>query len=269
MSTDLHSPEHPPFPRDAELLRDPKRQPTEHEKYILDVFMRFKTFPDFDALPAPTPERKAEAVARLDALAAMPPDAIADQDDRVLELCVIISDYPELFGQMGYYLAAEIMSACKTIETSEFRRAFIREYIPALDNTRAYLRGLAALRRRARATNYDPTNVPPGHWGTNERRAAAREQMELVQGLPDHAVMEKYWRMVEIVSKYPDFFTREQNEKLRANVGIEQTWKAHLAKARDDWNFYKNVVASGTVLREIVNSAVKVLKEIAETRLPG
>lgn len=268
MATDLHSPEHPPFPRDAELLRDPKRAPTEHEKYILDVFMRFKSFPDFDALPAPTPERKAEALGRLDALTLMPPDAIADQDDRVLELCVIISDYPDLFGQMGYYLAAEIMSACKTIETSEFRRAFVAEYLPALDNIRAYLRGLAALRRRARATTYELTNAPAGQLGSDARRAAAREQMELVQGLPDHAVMEKYWRMVEIVSKYPDFFTAEQNAKLRSNIGIEQTWKAHLAKARDDWNFYKNVVASGKVLREIVNSAVKVLKEIAQTRCP-
>src|SRR5688500_3585960 len=181
-------------------------------------------------------------------------------------MCATIVLNPEVFGETGFYLASEIMRACKTIETSEFRRAFMREYEPAIENVRKYLRGLAALRRRANRAEYDPKNVPPGRWGNPERRAAAREQMELVQGLPDHSVMEKYWRMLEIVCQFPDLFTREQFNKLKENTGIEQTWKAHLAKARDDLNFYRAVTLSGMALREVVQNSVKALKETAETR---
>src|SRR5688500_4382477 len=181
-------------------------------------------------------------------------------------MCATIVLNPEVFGETGFYLASEIMRACKTIETSEFRRAFMREYEPAIENVRKYLNSLAALRRRANRAQYDAKNVPPGRWGNPERRAAAREQMELVQNLPDHAVMEKYWRMLEIVCQFPDLFSREQFDKLKNNAGIEQTWKAHLTKARDDLNFYKAVVISGAALREVVQSSVKVLKELAEAR---
>lgn len=263
---DLHSLEHPPFPHNAETLRDPNRPATEHEKWIADVFSRFQKFPDFKELPPATTEQRDGAIARLDELAGMPPETIQDQDDRVVAMCATVAENPAVFGETGYYLAAEIMRACKTIETSEFRRAFIRDYEPAIENVRKYLRELAALRRRAHRAVYDPTNVPPGRWGNPERRAAAREQMELVQGLPDHNVMEKYWRMIEIVCQFPDLFAREQFDKLKQNKGIEQTWKAHLAKARDDLNFYRAVSLSGMALREVVQNSIKVLKEIAATR---
>lgn len=265
-AVDLHSPEHPTFPREAEHLRNPNRAPTEHERYIAEVFSRFQQFPDFEKLPPATPEEKAKAIERLDELISLPPETIQDQDDRVIALCATVSEHPAVFWETGYYLASEIMRACKTIETSEFRRAFFRDYEPAMEGVRKYLKGLAALRRRAKKAEYDPTVVPPGCWATQERRAAAREQMELVQNLPDHAVMEKYWRMLEIVCQFPDLFSREQFDKLKKNTGIEQTWKAHLAKARDDLNFYSVIKLSGTALREVVQSSVKVLKEIAETR---
>jgi hypothetical protein len=227
--------------------------------------MRFKTLPDFAALPKPTVQEKDDALRRLEELERMPKDPISDQDDRVLALALIIADYPSLFGQMGCYLAAQILSAVKTVETSEFRRAFIREYLPALPGLRDYLKRLATLRRRGRSAKYDPNSVPKAAWGTPERRAAAREQMELVQGLADYYLMEKYWRMLEIVGSYPDFFTKEQFDQLTANAGIEQTWRAHLAKARDDWNYYKTVLNSGTVVRQVVDSAIGVLREIIRT----
>jgi hypothetical protein len=267
---DLHSPEHPPFPHNAEELRDPNRPPTEHERYIAEVMGRFQNPPDFSKLPAATPEQRADAIARLEELAGMPPETIQDQDDRILAMCATVAENPAVFGDSGFYLASEIMRACKTIETSEFRRAFMRDYEPQIENVRRYLRGLAALRRRARKAEYDAKNVPPGRWGQVERRAAAREQMELVQNLPDHSVMEKYWRMLEIVCQFPDLFSREQFDKLKNSPGIEQTWKAHLAKARDDLNFFHAVVLSGAALREVVQSSIKVLKELAlaRARLP-
>jgi hypothetical protein len=263
---DLHSPEHPPFPHNAELLRDPNRAPTEHERYIAEIMTRFQNPPDFSTLPPATPDERAAAIARLEELAAMPPETIQDQDDRIVAMCATIAVNPAVFGESGYYLASEIMRACKTIETSEFRRAFMRDYVPQIENVRKYLHELASLRRRAKRAEYDAKNVPPGRWGNPERRAAAREQMELVQNLPDHKVMEKYWRMMEIVCQFPDLFAREQYDKLKNNAGIEQTWKAHLAKARDDLNFYNAVVLSGAALREVVQSSVKVLKELAEAR---
>jgi hypothetical protein len=263
---DLHSPEHPPFPRNAEQLRDPNRAPTEHERYIAEIMARFQNPPDFATLPPATPEQRKDAIARLEEIIELPPETIQDQDDRILAMCATVAENPAVFGESGYYLASEIMRACKTIETSEFRRAFMRDYLPQVENVRKYLNSLAALRRRATRAQYDPKNVPPGRWGNPERRAAAREQMELVQGLPDHAVMEKYWRMIEIVCQFPDLFAREQFDKLKNNAGIERTWKAHLAKARDDLNFHHAVVLSGAALREVVQSSVKVLKELAEAR---
>jgi len=263
---DLHSPEHPQFPREAEQLRNPDRAPTEHERYIAEVFSRFEKFPNFAELPPATEEEKAQALARLDELIGLPPEIIQDQDDRVIAMCATVSEHPAVFGETGYYLAAEIMRACRTIETSEFRRAFVKDYEPAVEGVRKYLRELAGMRRRAQKAKYDPTVVPPGRWGNPERRAAAREQMELVQNLPDHAIMEKYWRMLEIVCQFPDLFEREQFEKLKKNAGIEKTWQAHLAKARDDLNFYRAVLLSAVALREVVQSSTKVLKEIAGMR---
>jgi hypothetical protein len=263
---ELYSPEHPTFPREAEQLRDPNRAPTEHERYIAEVFSRFQQFPDFATLPPATEEEKTTALSRLDELFGLPPETIQDQDDRVVAMCATVAQHPAVFGETGYYLASEIMRACKTIETSEFRRAFYRDYEPMIESVRRYLKGLAALRRRAKNAVYDAKVVPPGRWGNPERRAQAREQMELVQNLPDHAIMEKYWRMMEIICQFPDLFSREQFDKLKTNKGIEQTWKAHLAKARDDLNFYNVIKLSGVALREVVQNSVKVLKEIAETR---
>src|ERR1041385_2293156 len=104
---------------------------------------------------------------------------------------------------------------------------------------RDYLRRAANLRRRSHAVRYSPKNVPSAQWGSAERRAAAKEQMELVQGLADHYVMEKFWRTLEIVCSYPDFFSKEQYDQLAARKGIEQAWRAHLAKAREDLTYYK------------------------------
>ena len=80
---------------------------------------------------------------------------------------------------------------------------------------RDYLRRAANLRRRGLAVKYSQKNVPPAQWGSPERRAAAKEQMELVQGLADSYVMEKFWRTLEIVCSYPDFFTKDQQEIIR------------------------------------------------------
>ncbi len=263
---DLHSPDHPPFPGNAELLRNPNRPPSGHERYIAEVFSRFQSLPDFPSLPPPTPAQLAAALDRLQELVDLPPEIIQDQDDRVIAMCATVSENPAVFGETGFYLASEIMRACNTIETSEFRRAFMLEYEPAAPRVRSFLRGLAGLRRRALRAQYDPKNVPPGRWGNPERRAAAREQMELVQALPDHSVMEKYWRTLEIVCQFPDLFSREQFDKLRQSSGVEKTWQAHLAKARDDLNFFRAVTLSGQALREVVQSSVKVLKELAQTR---
>src|SRR5437879_690232 len=146
---DLHSPEHPQFPREAEHLRNPDRAPTEHERWIAEVFSRFEKFPNFETLPPASAEEKAEALARLDELVGLPPEIIQDQDDRVIAMCATVSEHPAVFGETGFYLASEIMRACRTIETSEFRRAFVKDYEPSVSGVRKYLRELAALRRRA------------------------------------------------------------------------------------------------------------------------
>src|SRR5688572_14309360 len=258
----LHPPEHPRFPRDADKIQDPHRSPTQHEARILDVFMRYKEVPNFDSLPAPAAEQLADASGRIDEIAAQPPDSLKDQDDRVLDLLAVIGDYPEVFGNVGFFLAAEIMNAAKTnIETSEFRRAFFREYEPMIPDIRDYLRGAANLRRRALSVKYSQTNVPPTQRGSVERRAAAKEQMELVQNLADHYVMEKFWRTLEIVCSYPDFFSRDQYDQLATRKGIEQAWHAHLAKARQDLDYYKSIVRTGQLFRQMVDSALEVRSE--------
>jgi hypothetical protein len=214
-----------------------------------------------------TAEEKSSARERLQVLLDMPADTVADQDDRVFAMAEVILDYPQIFGEMGYYLAGEILKASNAIEVSEFRRAFVTEYEPAFPMVRDYLRRLAGLRRRALNAKYDSRNVPMAKWGTAERRSGAKEQMELVQQLPDCYFMEKYWRTLEIVCAYPDLFDRKQYDQLVSNKAIEQTWKAHLGKAREDWNYYKIIVKNAGMTREIVDSAIKVLQEMAGTTI--
>jgi hypothetical protein len=265
---DLHPPEHPRLPREAEKLQDPHRSPTDLESYIYKVFLRFKELPDFDAQPAPTPHELQKASEVLDEIASRPPHPLEDQDERILQLLNLISDYPHLFGKIGYFLAAEIMNAARNnIQNSEFRRAFFREYAEAMPSIREYLRNVAGLRRRARSANYSPRNVPPTQWGNAERRAAAREQMELIQALPDYYVMEKFWRTVEIICAYPDFFSKSQFEQLTSRKGIEQAWRAHLAKARQDFNYYKGIIRTGEMFRKMVDSAVEALRTIIRERI--
>ena len=259
----LHPPEHPRFPSEADHIQDPHRSPTPHEARILEVFMRYKEVPDFEKLPDPTPEQLAEAARGIEAIAAQPPHPLKDQDDRVLDLLALIGDYPEVFGNVGFFLAAEIMNAAKNnIETSEFRRAFFEEYEPMIPAIRDYLRRAANLRRRALSAKYSHSNVPPTQHGTPERRAAAKEQMELVQGMPDHYVMEKFWRTLEIVCSYPDFFSKAQYDQLATRKGIDQAWRAHLAKARQDYDYYKSIVQTGTLFRQMVDSGLEVLRTI-------
>src|SRR5437868_7925268 len=259
----LHPPEHPRFPANADAIQDPHRSPTEHEQRILDVFMRYKEIPDFAQLAPPTGHRMAEAEHRLDEIAGQPSDPLRDQDERVLDLLSVITDFPEVFGNVGYFLAAEIMNAARNnIQTSEFRRACFREYEPMIPGIRDYPRRAANLRRRGLTVKYSQKNVPPSQWGSPERRAAAKEQMELVQGLADSYVMEKFWRTLEIVCSYPDFFTKEQYEQLATRRGIEQAWKAHLAKARQDLTYYKSIVHTGTLFRQMVDSALEVLRTV-------
>ena len=259
----LHPPEHPRFPSEADHIQDPHRSPTPHEARILEVFMRYKEVPDFEKLPDPTPEQLAEAARGIEAIAAQTPHPLKDQDDRVLDLLALIGDYPEVFGNVGFFLAAEIMNAAKNnIETSEFRRAFFQEYEPMIPAIRDYLRRAANLRRRALSAKYSHSNVPPTQHGTPERRAAAKEQMELVQGMPDHYVMEKFWRTLEIVCSYPDFFSKAQYDQLATRKGIEQAWRAHLAKARQDYDYYKSIVQTGTLFRQMVDSGLDVLRTI-------
>ena len=266
----LHPPEHPRFPSEADRIQDPHRTPTEHEGRILEVFMRYKKVPDFDSLPAPTAEQMAAASAQIEEIAAQAPDALGDQDDRVLDLLALIGDYPEVFGNVGYFLAAEIMNAAKNnIETSEFRRAFFREYEPMIPGIRDYLRRAANLRRRAHTIKYSNSNVPPTQHGSPERRAAAKEQMELVQGMADHYVMEKFWRTLEIVCSYPDFFNKAQYDQLATRKGIEQAWRAHLAKARQDLDYYKSIVRTGQLFRQMVDSALEVLRTIIREKSKG
>ena len=265
----LHPPEHPRFPREADRIQDPHRSPTEHEAHILEVFMRFKAIPDFETLPDPGAEQIAAASTRLEQIAAQPPDPLKDQDDRVLDLLALIGDFPEVFGNVGFFLAAEIMNAAKNnIDTSEFRRAFFREYEPMIPGIREYLRGAANLRRRAHGVKYSHSNVPPTQRGSVERRAAAKEQMELVQGMADHYVMEKFWRTLEIVCSYPDFFSKEQYDQLATRKGIEQAWRAHLAKARQDLDYYNSIVRTGQLFRQMVDSALDALRRIIRERTP-
>ena len=131
---------------------------------------------------------------------------------------------------------------------------------------REYLRNVANLRRRGTTVKYSNNNVPPAQWGNAERRAAAKEQMELVQGLPDYYVMEKFWRTLEIVCSYPDFFSREQFEQLASRKGIEQAWRAHLAKARQELTYYKSILHTGKLFRQMVDSALDVLRTIIKER---
>jgi hypothetical protein len=266
----LHPPEHPRFPGNADSLQDPHRSPTPHEREIVEVFMRYREVPDFEKLPPPSAGQLEAALRRVEDIAGQPVDPVRDQDERVLDLLRLISDFPEVFGKVGFFLAAEIMNAAKNnIETSEFRRAFFREYEPMMPGIRDYLRRAANLRRRGLAVKYSRSNVPEGQWGSAERRAAAKEQMELVQGLADCYVMEKFWRTLEIVCSYPDFFSREQYEQLATRKGIEQAWKAHLAKARQDLSYYKSILHTGTLFRQMVDSALEVLRTIIRERSQG
>jgi hypothetical protein len=229
--------------------------------------MRYKEIPDFDALPEPTPDETSQAAERIETIAGEPPDPVRDQDERLLELLCLISDYPHVFGNVGYFLAAELMAAARNnIETSEFRRAFFEQYEPMMPGVRDYLRRAANLRRRGLAVRYSQKNVPSGQWGSAERRAAAREQMELVQGLADSYVMEKFWRTLEIVCSYPDFFSKEQYDQLATRKGIEQAWKAHLAKARQDLTYYKSILHTGQLFRQMVDSALDALRTIIRER---
>src|SRR5688572_17953721 len=109
----LHPPEHPRFPSEADRIQDPHRSPTPHEARILEVFMRYKQVPDFEKLPPLAPEQIADASHRIEEIAAQPPHPLKDQDDRVLDLLALIGDYPEVFGNVGFFLAAEIMNAAK------------------------------------------------------------------------------------------------------------------------------------------------------------
>jgi hypothetical protein len=266
----LHPPEHPRFPREADQIQDPHRSPTEHEARILDVFMRYKEVPNFETLAAPTAQQVDDAAMRIEEIAAKPADPLKDQDDRVLDLLALIGDHPQVFGNVGFFLAAEIMNAAKNnIDTSEFRRAFFREYEPMMPHIRDYLRRAANLRRRALSVKYNQANVPPTQRGSPERRAAAKEQMELVQNLADHYVMEKFWRTLEIVCSYPDFFSKDQFDQLAHRKGIEQAWRAHLAKARQDLDYYKSILRTGQLFRQMVNSALEVLRTIIRENTPG
>jgi hypothetical protein len=266
----LHPPEHPRFPSEADRIQDPHRTPTPHEARILEVFMRYKVVPDFEKLPEPTPEQLTAASCGIEEIAGQPQHPLKDQDDRVLDLLALIGDYPEVFGNVGFFLAAEIMNAAKNnIETSEFRRAFFTEYEPMMRAIRDYLRRAANLRRRALSAKYSHSNVPPTQHGAPERRAAAKEQMELVQGMPDYYVMEKFWRTLEIVCSYPDFFSKAQYDQLATRKGIEQAWRAHLAKARQDYDYYKSIVQTGKLFRQMVDSGLDVLRTIVRERSSG
>lgn len=232
--------------------------------------MRYKDVPDFEKLEAPTPDQVDEASRRIEMIASQPADPLRDQDERVLDLLQLISDFPEVFGKVGYFLAAEIMNAARNnIDTSEFRRAFLEQYEPMIPGIRDYLRRAANLRRRGMTVKYSQKNVPSGQWASAERRAAAKEQMELVQGLADHYVMEKFWRTLEIVCSYPDFFSKEQYDQLATRKGIEQAWKAHLAKAREDLTYYKSILHTGQLFRQMVDSALDVLRTIVRERKDG
>jgi hypothetical protein len=262
---ELHPPEHPRFPSNAEELQDPHRHPSDHERRVWEVFLRFKNIPNFEELPPASEQDKLEARNRLSALQIQPEDIIKDQDERVLQLFEIIADYPQLFRKIGYFMAAEIMSASKNnMESSEFRRAFVRDYLPALPQLRNYLRETAGLRRRGKGARYDPANVPKEKWGKPERFAAAREQMELVQGLPDCYVMEKYWRTLEIICAYPDLFKKEQYDQLATKTGLEQAWRAHLSKAREDWNYYKGIQKTAGMFRAMIDSAIEALQRVID-----
>ncbi len=263
----LYPPEHPRFPANIEALQDPQRSPTEHELRILDVLQRFREMPDFSRMAEPAAHRVAEAEHRVAAIAGQALDPVRDQDDRVLDLLTVIADFPEVFGNTGFILAAEIMYAARTnVETSEFRRSFYREYEPMIPHIRDYLRQAANLRRRGLAVKYSKDNVPQAQWGSPERRAAARERMELVEGLEDFYVLEKFWRTLEIVCSYPDFFSLDQYEMLVTRPGIELAWKAHLAKARQDFVCYRSIVRTGSLFRQMVDSGLDVLRAVIRER---
>ena len=265
----MDSPGHPIFPHNAEELRNPRRAPTEHEQEIMGVLMRFKDVPDFATLPAPTPDERADAVRRLDALLAQPLNVIGDQDDRLLELALIVADHLNIFGKSGFFMAVELVGGSKLIEQSEYRRAFFTEYEPAIPQVRAYLRELASLRRRAKeARDAEPPALRNSDT-TGDRSAAAQEQMELVEAMADHQVLEKYWRMLEIVSNYRDVFTPEQFAMVAGNEKADISWRAHLAKARDEWNQYKTILRTSKIMRELSDNVIKALREVAVGNMPA
>ena len=84
--------------------------------------------------------------------------------------------------------------------------------------------------------------------------------------MPDHYVMEKYWRAMEILCAYPDFFSKEQYEQLAGRKGIEQAWRAHLSKARQDYTYYRSIIHTGELFRQMINSGVDVLRTIIRER---
>jgi hypothetical protein len=255
--------DHPIFPHNAEELRDPKRAPTRHEQEIMGVLMRFKDVPDFASLPAPTPEERADAVQRLDELLARPTDIIADQDDRLLELALIVADHMNIFGKSGFFMAVELVGGSKLIEQSEYRRAFFTEYEPAIPQVRNYLRELASMRRRAKEARDAEPPALKNPSITGERSAAAQEQMELVEAMADHQVLEKYWRMLEIVSNYRDVFTPEQFAMVAGNEKADISYRAHLAKARDEYNQYKTILRTSGIMRELSDNVIRALREVA------
>lgn len=254
---------HPNFPQNEEELRNPQRAPTPHEQEIMEVLMRFKDVPDFATLPTPTPAEREDAVRRLDALLGQPQDVISDQDDRLLELALIVADHLNIFGKSGFFMAVELVGGSKLIERSEYRRAFYNEYTPAMPKVREYLRELASLRRRAKEARDAEPPALKNSSVTGERSAAAQEQMELVETMEDHQVLEKYWRMLEIVSNYRDVFTPEQFAMVAGNEKADISWRAHLAKAREDWNQYKTILRTGGIMRELSDNVIRALREVA------
>lgn len=268
MGSLLFPPEHPAFPKEAKELRDPHRPPSEHEQRILAVFLKYKTIPDFAQLAPPDAAQIDAVLPQIDRLRRQPPDAISDQDTRLLDLLGLISAHPAVFGSAGYQVAAELIGAYRSVAQScEFRAAFFREYQPMIGTVRQYLRQAAELRRRAGQASYSEESVPPGQWGSDLRWASAQAAMEEIRNLPDCYVMEKFWKTLEIICAYPDFFSAEQYERLSAQAGIEQAWRAHLFKARQDWTYYQSILHTGQLFRQMADSTLEALETIARQRL--
>jgi len=192
---------------------------TEHEKYILDVVMRFKNAAEFRNMPKPTGRNAMKHSGGLDELQKMPSDPILDQDDRVLALGIDHRGLSRALGQMGCYLCRANSRSGETIENQRVSpRIYSRIPSGAAGIARLFAKAghLAATRR---STKYNPDSVPRASSGTpNGGRQLANKWngARLARLLFDGEILEN----ARDRGKLPRFFFQKPNSiNSRTNTG--------------------------------------------------